>query len=318
MNKVLVTTAPFCEFDEAPLQLLARSDIEIVENPHGRRLTEEELLTLVDDVDCIIAGTELISSRVLRRAKKLKLIARVGIGLDGIDLGEALSRGVKVTYTPDAPTAAVVELALANILNLLRSVHLANSDLHMGNWKRRFGTRIENANIGILGVGRIGSRLAKTLKMMGAKKLYLCDPIRPRHPSMSKEPYKWVKLNQLLSVSDILSIHIPLTPTNKNLIDASSFSLMKQGAMLVNTARGGIVDEDALYQNLKSGHLGGAAVDVFEQEPYYGKLSTLENCILTAHMGSMSYDCRMRMELEATDEVIRFLDKRPLRNEVTR
>ena len=311
--KALITTVPFGNMDSSPIGQLEKAGIKYLVNPLNKKLTEEELIEMVTDFDVIIAGTEQITKRVFDNADNLKMIARVGIGLDSVDLLEAEKQNVIVSYTPDAPAPAVAELTIGLMLSLLRSVHLSNIEMSNGKWNRYFGRRLSDVTIGIIGVGRIGTRVLRHLEGFGSPKILVNDT--NSNLSLDKKfNVEWVDKDIICKQSDIVTIHTPLTTKTKNMITKKQLLNMKEDAIIINTARGGIINEKDLYDVMKSGHLSGAAIDVFDHEPYNGKLRELERCILTAHMGSMSIDCRNRMEIEATEEVIRFLNNQPLHN----
>lgn len=317
MPKVLITTVPFADKDLLPIDLLKAAGVEYEINPISRKLKEEELAEMVEGVDALIAGTEQITAKVLSRANSLKLISRVGVGLDGVDLLEAESRGIQVSYTPEAPAPAVAELTVGLMLALLRSVHIANTQLHSGVWERHFGRRISEVTIGILGAGRIGGRVARAVVGLGASRILINDNKRDENmlPGINVE---WVDKETVYREADVISLHLPLTGQTNNMIKKNQLMAMKRDAVIINTARGGIINERDLFEVMKGGHLFGAAVDVFKQEPYDGELSKIDRCILTSHMGSMSIDCRTRMEIEATQEVIRFFKGEPLKGVVPR
>ncbi|QWD64367.1 phosphoglycerate dehydrogenase [Polynucleobacter sp. MWH-UH2A] len=319
MTKVLITTVPFCELEKMPIEMLSCAGIEYVINPLGRKLREDELAELIGDFDALIAGTEKISKKVFDRAKKLKIISRVGIGLDGLDLLEAERRKIKISYTPDAPAPAVAELTVGLILSLLRSIHLANTQMHEGGWTRYFGRRISEVTIGIIGYGRIGKGVLNCLSGFSghAGLNVLVNDINPiNYHSSGGLNLVCASKEEIYAKSDVITLHVPLTSMTLNMIGRSQLLKMKPDAVLINTSRGGIVNEHDLAEVLLSGHLTGAAIDVFEHEPYEGPLSKIDNCLLTAHMGSMSVDCRARMEIEATGEVIRFFSGQPLQSVV--
>ena len=313
--KALITTVPFALMNQLPLELLKASGIKFLINPLGRKLTEDELIEMVEDFDIIIAGTEPITQKVIENAPNLKLISRVGIGLDSVDLLAAKKNGIKVSYTPDAPAPAVAELTLGLIFSLLRSIHVANSQLHKGQWNRIFGKRLSEITLGVIGVGRIGSRVIRRTKPFGSPRLLVND-INPTKQSDMDFKLEWVSKQTIYENADIICIHLPLTRHTHNLITKKELLSMKSDAAIINVSRGGIINEKDLYDVLKSGHLIGAAIDVFEKEPYTGTLTEIERCILTSHMGSMSVDCRSRMEIEATEEVVRFFKNTSLINEV--
>ena len=248
-------------------------------------------------------------------ASKLKFISRVGIGLDSVDLLSARRRGIRVSYTPDAPAPAVADLTVGLMICLLRSIHTANDRMHAGQWNRFFGRRITEVNIGIIGVGRIGTRVIRRLASFGPPHIFTND-LSPKHEFNDEYKVEWTDKEQIYREADVISLHLPLTVHTKNMIGRRELRMMKPDALIINTSRGGIIDEGDLYEVVKSGHLGGAAMDVFEKEPYSGPLAELDRCLLTSHMGSMSLDCRIRMEVEATEEAIRFIKGQPLRGSV--
>jgi D-3-phosphoglycerate dehydrogenase len=311
MLKALISTVPFSENDLAPIKLLEDAGIQYLINPIGRKLIEPELIELIRDCDFLIAGTESITSAVLANAPCLKLISRVGVGLDGVDLLAAQHRGIPVCYTPDAPAPAVIELTLGLIFSLLRHIHTANKDMHCGIWRRHYGRRISEVKIGIIGAGRIGGGVVQKLLALGATSILVNDAdLDSKYLTLSNA--KSATKEEIYRECDVISIHVPLSSSTKNMIGYAQLKVMKSNAILVNTARGGIINEHDLSMVLAEGHLAGVAIDVFEIEPYSGDLRLHDRCLLTSHMGSMSVDCRARMEIEAVEEVVRFAKKIPL------
>jgi D-3-phosphoglycerate dehydrogenase len=314
MPKALITTVPFGDKNRLPLELLEAAGIDYLINPLGRRLKELELAEMVADADVLIAGTEPITDLVMGRASRLKLISRVGIGLDSVDLLAAERRGIGVSYTPDAPAPAVAELTFGLMLSLLRGVHVANLQLHQGKWQRHMGRRLAEVTVGIIGTGRIGARVLRRIPAFGTPRVLVND-IKPdlKVPELKLE---WVGKEDIYAQADVISLHLPLTAQTKNMIRREHLLKMKPDALLINASRGGIINEHDLAEVMRSGHLGGAAIDVFDHEPYTGELTGIERCLLTAHMGSMSLDCRARMEIEATEEAVRYLSGRALQSRV--
>lgn len=311
MKKVLITTVPFGDKNRIPIEMLEEAGIEYLINPLGRKLNEKELALMVSDFDVIIAGTEKITDDVMENGKNLKLISRVGIGLDSVDLLAAKRRGVKVSYTPDAPSPAIAEFTVGLMLTMLHSVHVSNFQMHVGHWNRYFGRRIPDVTIGVIGLGRIGKRVLNHLRSFGTPKLLLND-ISPNLEIDREFKVEWVTKEEIYKQADVITFHLPLTKESKNMVRKEHLKMMKPDAILINTARGGIINEDDLYDVMNEGHLSGASIDVFVQEPYSGRLREIDRCILTAHMGSSSVDCRTRMEREATEEAVRFLTGKPL------
>jgi D-3-phosphoglycerate dehydrogenase len=248
----------------------------------------------------------------MSRAGTLKLISRVGIGLDSVDLLAAERRGIKVSYTPDAPAPAVAELTVGLMLTLLRGVHIANLQMHNGQWHRHLGRRIAEVTVGIIGTGRVGARVLRRIPAFGTPRVLVND-INPDTALVPELKLEWVGKEDIYRQADLISLHVPLTAQTKNMIRREQLLQMKADALLINTSRGGVINEADLADVMRSGHLSGAAVDVFEHEPYTGELTKIERCLLTAHMGSMSADCRTRMEIEATEEAVRFLTGKPLK-----
>jgi D-3-phosphoglycerate dehydrogenase / 2-oxoglutarate reductase len=314
-RKVLITTVPFGDKNRLPLEILEKKDIEYLINPLNKKLTENELVEMATDFSIIIAGTEPITKKVMETASNIKMISRVGIGLDSVDLLEAEKREITVSYTPDAPAPAVAELTIGLMLTLLRSVQLSNMGMHNGKWHRFFGKRLSEVTIGIIGVGRIGTGVLQHLQGFGTPKILVND-INPDNSIEKQSNIEWADKRKIYEQADIVTIHTPLTVQTKNMVKKEQLLCMKEDAIIINTARGGIINEQDLYEVMQSGHLSGAAIDVFDFEPYDGKLKEIQRCILTAHMGSMSVDCRARMEIEATEEAVRFLTNRPLESVV--
>ena len=317
MVKILITAVPFGELDREVLNLLSRnSRIEFNVNTFGRKLTEQELIGVISGYDIVIAGTETYTRRVMENAPKLKLISRVGIGLDSVDLEAADELGIIVSYTPDAPAPAVAELTIAQMINLSRKLPLADRKLREGQWKRYSGLRLSKSVIGIIGTGRVGSIVLKHLQTFNPEKIFVND-IVPNFDFYRKYNAELVEKEIIYKESDIITLHIPLTNATYKLISKKEMYLMKKNVCLINTSRGAIINEEDLYEYLFNNPLASAALDVFEKEPYKGILTMLDNCIFTCHMGSMAEDCRINMEIEAVKEAIRLVNGESLKNLVT-
>lgn len=311
-RRVLITTVPFGQADRRPLDLLEADHVEYVINPIGRRMKEEELAGMIGDFGILIAGTEPITARVMEAAPNLRLIARVGIGLDNVDLSMARKRGIQVTYTPDAPSPAVAELAVGQMLSLLRDIAGADRNMRNGIWHRFMGKRLSDLTVGVIGVGRVGKLVIRHLTGGFPGVRILANDLQPDTDFGNLYKVQWVEKEEIYQKADLITLHVPLTSLTKTLITHREIDMMKPSALLVNTSRGNMINEHDLAVALRSGRISGAAIDVFEREPYSGELSTVERCLLTSHMGSMSQDCRFKMELEATEEAIRFLSGLPL------
>jgi len=311
--KVLLATSPFGKYDLAALELLEKTGWEIIANPFNRRLKPSDMAEITANVDGIIAGTEPYSRDMFEKnSGTLKVISRVGIGLDSIDFSAAADHNVQVTYTPDAPSQGVAELTVAQIINLNRHILSSDRSVREHAWNRMMGWLICERSIGLLGLGRIGKRVVQLLKPFGCK--ILVYDINPDIDFAKEYGLTLVSEEELFRQSDILSIHIPLNQKNKHFINRQRIGLMKTGSMLINTSRGPVVDEEALTDALLQRHLAGAALDVFEKEPYEGIMARMDNVILTAHIGASARQSRRDMEYRAAEDCIRVLKgQSPLR-----
>jgi D-3-phosphoglycerate dehydrogenase len=306
--KVLITTSSFNVAAAESLARLKQAGYEIATNPHGRKLSEDEVAALLgEDVVGMVAGTEPLTRRVLSGASGLKVVARCGIGLDSVDLAAARELGIEVTNTPDAPSAAVAELTLGLMLDQLRRISQADRQIRAGKWKPLMGGLLAARTVGIVGYGRIGRRVAQLARAFGARVL-ATDAAGVTSDGIAEAS----ALEPLLAAADIVTLHMPSQKGLGHFLDAARVALMKRGAVLVNTARGDLVDEAALVQAIRDGRLGGAALDTYEKEPYAGPLAELPQVVLTAHMGSYAEEARGIMEREAAENLYKGLAARGL------
>ncbi|KKM12851.1 hypothetical protein LCGC14_1719740 [marine sediment metagenome] len=307
---ILVTTHPFGSYNKEPINMLTETRWNVCYNSLGRRLKYDEVKDMLKNMDGVIAGTELYNRESIQCAPNLKVISRVGIGFDNIDLDVCKERGIRVTYTPEAPSDAVADLTVAQIINLLRGVHLSDKSIRNGKWERILGLLISEVNIGVLGVGRIGSRVVERLKPFFPKNIFTCDI----HPNEYIEGVIWENKDDLFKKSDLVTIHIPLSERNRHYVSLNEMGMMKRGSYLINTSRGAILNEEDLVVCLENKHLAGAALDVFEKEPYDGILKKFDNIIFTAHIGASAKRSRFLMEKRAAEDCIRVLNNQsPLR-----
>lgn len=310
--RILITTYPFGECGKKPLKILESSGSEVVNNPLKRRLKASEIPDLIRNFDIIIAGTENYPINALENSK-VKAICRVGIGLDNVPLKYCKQKGITVTYTPDAPSQGVAELTLANIINLSRMILKSDRSVREGIWNRYLGLLLEEMTIGLVGLGRIGSRVANLLQPFNAN--IMATEIVDKSEIANKYNIKLADKRTLFQQCDLVSLHIPSNKANYQYINRESLSWMKTGSFLINSARGPLVEEDALYDALLQNHLAGAALDVFSSEPYEGKLLKLDNVIFTAHMGASAHKSRYLMELGAADDCINIIKGQNLSND---
>ena len=265
----------------------------------------------------LIAATENLKPAI-QAADKLEIICRIGIGLDNVPLELCKERGIKVTYTPDAVSPAVWEFTVGLMLDLLRDITQTNSRMKSGQWIRIIGNRIAESTIGIVGVGRIGGGIISLLESFGPKKILIHD-LLDKSDIISKHPHLKILqtgLDELLSRSDVVSFHVPCNKDSYRMLNADNIGLMKKSASLINTARGEVVEDGVLYNALKNGDIRNAAIDVYEEEPYNGILTELDNVVLTPHMASCSLDCRREMEMQATESAIAYMEEGKVIREV--
>ena len=280
MFKVLVSD----KVDESGLKLLEEEGFYVERNFD---ITHDELLEKINDFDAIIVRSRTkVTKEVIENGKKLKVIGRAGVGLDNIDVEEAKKRGIKVVNSPEGPTRAVAELVIALAFNLFRGINKGDSALKEGKWikKQLVGRELEGKTLGIIGLGRIGRKVAKIACALGLNVLGT-DIIK-----IQCEYAKFVSLEEVLRNADIISIHVPLTDETRGLIGEKEFEQMKDGVVIINTSRGSIIDEKALYNALQSGKVAGAGLDVFSEEPpqsdFLLNLINHPNVIATPHIGA--------------------------------
>ena len=293
-----------CTVEEFTINNFPRT-LNIIKNPYKRKLTETEVDAMIQEYKPIgiIAGVEPLTRKVLERAEGLKIISRYGVGLDSVDLKAAAEFGIQVFNTPDAPTVAVAELTVGLMLGVLRHIREIDKGIREGVWPRLVGSLLSGKTIGIIGCGRIGTYLARLVKAFGCEVIGY-DPYLNEHPLCTLH-----SLEELLQLSDIVSLHIPFSIENKHIINSQRLNLMKPDAVLINAGRGGLIDEEALFNSLESGKIAGAALDCFESEPYSGHLSELKNVLLTSHIGSNARETKAVMEEQSLNNLVGALEK---------
>ncbi|MFA5068969.1 MAG: phosphoglycerate dehydrogenase [Candidatus Omnitrophota bacterium] len=303
-KRVLISTTSFAEYDKRPLKMLQDAGLTIKVNRLGRRLKEDEIKRFLSGIDFLIAGTEPITRDVISSSKALKVISRCGTGIDNIDLTAAGEFGVKVFNTPCGPTIAVAELAVGLILNVLRRIGRMDRDIRKGIWDKQMGFLLQGKYAGIIGFGRIGQRLAQMLLALGARVAY--HDLKDMPHTLDCKP---LDLETLLSSCEIISIHCPASP-DRPIIGAKEFGYIRKGAYLINTSRGNVIDEEELYKALKEGRIAGAGLDVFDKEPYTGKLTEVDNVILTPHIGSYAKEARIGMEMDSVENLLSYIGRK--------
>ena len=293
--KVLISTSSFGKADSKPLEV-CKEKCEVIVNPYGRKLTTEEFIELTAEADAVIAGVENITREALVKRPNIKVISRCGVGMDNVDQEACKELGIKLYNTPNAPVASVAELTVTVMLDLLKNVSNMNRDLKAGNWNKMTGYMLKGKRIGIIGMSRIGRRVAELLHVFGVETAY--TDIQDM-----KNGYTYMEKQALLLWADIITIHASNCKEGTFLLGAEDIQTMKETSFLVNTSRGRFVDEDALYNALKTKRIQGAALDVYIEEPYQGRLCELDNVLLTPHISSSAKEGRAVMEMEAVQNL---------------
>jgi D-3-phosphoglycerate dehydrogenase len=267
---------------QAAFELLRSFSQDLVFNPLDRPLTEDELIPLLKGCSGFIAGVDFITRKAIENTQGLKVISRYGVGFDRVDLEAAKEKGIIVCNTPGANANAVADLTFALLLSIIRKVPILDRKTREGQWPRSTGIELFGKTIGILGLGAVGKAVAKRATGFSMR-IIACDPVIDRE-YVRANSIAVVDFDTVVREADFLCLHLPLTNETRDIISADVMHSMKKGAVIVNTARGGIIDEAAAYAALKSGHLGGLGLDVFEAEPPPSSpFFELENVVLTPH-----------------------------------
>src|SRR5262245_42767737 len=269
----------------------------------------EAVIAAAREVEAILARTAKIPAAVVRAAPKLKIVSRHGVGVDSVDVAECTRQGVVVTITGEANAAAVSEHAFGMLLALANKLVQAHASVKAGEWERgRFvGGELEGKSLGLVGLGRIGSRMARQAQGFGMEVL-VYDPYIDAQKAQQAGA-RLTDLQTLLRQADFISLHIPLTEESRHLIGRAELALMKPSAILINTARGGLIDEGALYEALVEQRIAGAALDVFEQEPLPGSypLAHLENVLCSPHVAGQTAEALVKMSVGAAENILQVL-----------
>jgi len=299
---IAISTSSFACVDRTPLDLLKSHGLKVKPNPYGRKLTETEIIAHLNGVDGLLAGLEPLNYTVLTKANQLKAIARVGIGMENIDLQAANELGIKVSNTPVGPTLAVTEMTITAMLTLSRKIISFNKTLHQKRWEKAIGKGLKGTKILLIGYGRIGQEVANLLHAFSADILVYEPNI---NQSKLKNDEQLVDLYTGLNTAEIISLH---ASGNEPILTNKEFELMQDGVIILNSARGKLIDETALIQALESGKVSAAWLDVFQEEPYKGRLTEFDQVLLTPHISTYTQQCRRDMELSAVKNLLRDLE----------
>lgn len=312
----VIVTEPI---NEAGIRLLGERNVNVIQMPPGSK--EGDLLKIVSKADGLITrGSIKVTREMMAASPQLKAIGVHGMGYDHVDIVAAMELGKMVFNTPDALTVSVAEMTLAMMLALTRRVVAADKAVRAGDWNRKYndliGADLAGRTVGLIGLGRIGAAVARRLKAFDVDLLYYS---RTRRREL--ESYigiEWAELDDLLSRSDVISLHVPGTSETYHMIGPREFDLMKQGVLIVNMARGRVIDQEALLDALMSDRVAGAALDVFEEEPLdpAHPLTAMDNVILTPHLGASSLEGMQRMATQVAQGVLDVLNGKEPQNRV--
>jgi len=306
---IVVTPRSFSSTSDKPKNILESKNYNIDYNNTGKPYSQEEMIKKVQNCDGIIVGIDPLNKKVLKNAKNLKIISKYGVGTDNIDIEYCKKNDIIVTNTPHANNKAVADLAFGLMLNLARRINEADRKTHAGQWGKIIGDAVNNKTLGIIGLGKIGKEVVKRAKGFDMD-ILVFDIVKDQE---FKEEYdiEYTEFEELLNKSDFISIHTPLNENTRNLITYTELDKMKSTAYLINTSRGGIVDEDDLYKALKEKIIKGAALDAYVKEPPENSpLKELDNIIMTSHMGAYTVEAIEKMGVEAVKNLIDVLESK--------
>ncbi len=306
-RKVLVTSRSFGKGAAAPLQLLESKGYRVMRYPAQAESLVDWLKRELVDADGVIAGLEPYPAELIQSCVKLKVISRYGVGYDKVDLEAASSQGIAVTNTPGANSESVADMAFALMLSCARFIPHLDACIRRSEHRTAVGHGLWGKTIGIIGTGSIGKGVAK--RAAGFNMRILCSDMYPDEAFAQQVGATYTDLDTMLAEADFISIHAPYNEQTHHMFDKAAFARMKSTAILVNTARGGIVDEDALYDALSKGQIAAAGLDVTVAEPPFGSpLLGLDNVIVTPHMAANTYDAILNMGMMASQNLIDILE----------
>ena len=288
-------------------EILEKNGLKVTYEPE---ITPEQIAEKIGNFQVVvIRGRTKLSRELIEKADKCKIIARVGVGLDNIDQEAAKEKNIRVINAVEGATTAVAELVIGLMLSMAREIPRADREIRNGNWikKELAGSELKGKYLGIIGLGNIGKRLGRLTRALNMN--IIGYDVIPIDEEFSKEVgLMKADLDTLLSSADYVSLHVPLLDSTHHMINAEKLKLMKNTARIINTSRGGVIDEDALYNSLKEGNIAGAALDVFEVEPATGnKLTTLPNFVATPHMGAQTKEAQLLAANIIAEKIIQVL-----------
>lgn len=312
-HKVFVASRSYGKYSPETREYLETNGCEIDYNQLDRVYKEDDLIEIVEDYDILIVGVDEVTEKVINKGRDLKVIGKNGIGVDNIDLKAASKNGIPVVNIPGANSHSVADLSVCLMLSLARHITLINKKTKNAKWERKIGRELWNKKVGIIGTGEIGKQVAfRAIEGFNCEVLAY-DMVKDEDLG-SRQAVEYVdQIPEVLEDSDFVTLHVPYTEETNNMIDSEELELMKESSYLVNTARGGIINERALYDALKDDKIAGAACDVFSEEPPgYHDLFELDNFIATSHIGAFTYETNRRAGLGLARDIVAIInDKEP-------
>jgi len=318
MGKVLITSRSVAENKESKA-LLEAAGHEIIIHIGNGVWSEAEMLDIIPGMNAMIAGLDEITDKVIAAGvPDLEIIARNGVGYNKVNMESAKKFGIPVTITPETNTISVCELVFGLLLSLARAIPVQNAEIHLGGWKRNLGCELYGKVLGVIGTGSIGSEVIKRAQAFGME--IVAFDVKQRPELCQQYKVQYLSMEEVLRKADFLTLHLPVTPATKNMINGQTLEMMKDTAFIINTARGELIDEQALYEVLKAGKLAGYGADTLTQEPprMDHPLLTLDNVIVTPHCGAYTREAVTRGSVTAVQEVLRVLNGQPVLHAVTR
>ena len=312
MKKVLITARAFGRFSREPYEILEQAGCVIAPNPRaGQKLTETQLLPLVPEVNALICGEDEVSARVIEAAKELKVISKFGVGVDKINMDAASAHGIAVCNTPGANSESVADMAFCLMLGIARQLPRTDTEVRQGLWQSIIGCEVFQKTIGIVGLGRVGRAVARRAKGFSMRVLGFDEYPDPQWAEQAG--VSLVSLDTLLREADFVSLHLPAAPATRGFIGTDELARMKPTAYLINTARGEVLDEAALWTALRNGKLAGAGLDVFAQEPpeKSSPLLELPNVVLAPHVAAHTVEAINNMGIMSAQNAVKILTGQP-------
>ncbi|GAA0181124.1 phosphoglycerate dehydrogenase [Clostridium sediminicola] len=302
-KKIVITSEFFGKFSDEGEKILLEAGFEVIGNPYKKFLNEEEVISIIGEADGIICDLEGITKKVIDSAPNLKIIARRGVGTDSVDVEYAKEKEIVVARTLGVVEKPVAELVISYILHINRKISELNKEMKMGNWNKLLGNSLEGKVLGIMGMGNIGREVARKAKSFDMKIIY--TDARRNEKAEEELGVEFVSFEELMAESDAISIHVPLLESTRGMINYEAMKAMKKKPILINTARGPVINEADLCKALEEGMVSFAAIDVYDVEPKTGSpLKEYDNVILTPHVGTFTEEVFINMDILAAKNIV--------------